>query len=36
MKHLSKGRDKKIFSNSARRTRLLNIGRFIPRGGIRL
>lgn len=36
MKHLSKGKDKSIFINSARRTRKINLMRFIPRGGIRL
>lgn len=36
MNHLPKGLDKAIFINSARRTRKLNIMRFIPRGGIRL
>lgn len=36
MKSLSKGLDKHIFINSARRTRRINIMRFIPRGGIRL
>lgn len=36
MNHLSKGLDRAIFINSARRTRKLNIMRFIPRGGIRL
>lgn len=36
MKHLSKGRDVAIFRNTARRTRSINIIRFIPRGGIRL
>ena len=36
MKHLSKSMDKHIFINSAKRTRNINIMRFIPRGGIRL
>ena len=36
MKRLSKGLDRHIFINSARRTRRINILRFIPRGGIRL
>ena len=36
MKSLSKGLDKSIFINSARRTRKINLMRFIPRGGIRL
>lgn len=36
MNSLSKGLDKKIFINSARRTRKINLMRFIPRGGIRL
>lgn len=36
MKSLSKGLDRSIFINSARRTRKINLMRFIPRGGIRL
>ena len=36
MRSLSKGLDRHIFVNSARRTRRINIIRFIPRGGIRL
>ncbi len=36
MTSLSKGRDSAIFRNTARRTRALNVLRFIPRGGIRL
>lgn len=36
MNHLSKGLDKNIFIHSARRTRAINIFKFIPRGGIRL
>lgn len=36
MKHLSKGRDREIFHNTARQTRRINLMRFIPRGGIRL
>lgn len=36
MNHLSKGLDRNIFINSARRTRRINIMKFIPRGGIRL
>lgn len=36
MNHLSKGLDRHIFINSARRTRSINLLRFIPRGGIRL
>lgn len=36
MKHLSKGLDRSIFINSARRTRKINLMKFIPRGGIRL
>ena len=36
MRSLSKGLDRHIFVNSARRTRRINIMRFIPRGGIRL
>lgn len=36
MNHLSKGLDRSIFVNSARRTRKINVIRFLPRGGIRL
>lgn len=36
MKHLSKKRDSAIFRNTARRTRRINLMKFIPRGGIRL
>lgn len=36
MKHLSSGLDQHIFRNTARKTRKINIMRFIPRGGIRL
>ena len=36
MRHLSKGLDKHIFVSSAKRTRKINLMRFIPRGGIRL
>lgn len=36
MKHLSPAQDQKIFRNTAVRTRVLNVFKFIPRGGIRL
>ena len=36
MKHLRRGRDKKIFKHSAERTRAINLGRAVSRGGIRL
>lgn len=36
MNHLNKGLDGHIFRNTAKRTRAINIMRFIPRGGIRL
>ena len=36
MKHLSSGLDRSIFINTAKRTRKINLMRFIPRGGIRL
>ena len=36
MNHLSKGLDRAIFINTARRTKRINVLRFIPRGGIRL
>lgn len=36
MKHLSKGRDRRIFANTAKRTRALNLGRVVARGGIRM
>lgn len=36
MKHLAKRRDKKIFRNTAMRTRKLNLPVVVPRGGIRL
>lgn len=36
MNHLSKSEDRKIFINTARRTRRINLMKFIPRGGIRL
>lgn len=36
MKHLKKSVDRKIFRHSAERTRAINLGRIISRGGIRL
>lgn len=36
MKHLKKSVDRKIFRNSARRTRAINLTRHVSRGGIRL
>lgn len=36
MKTLPKRRDKKIFKNTAMRTRKLNLPVIVPRGGIRL
>lgn len=36
MRRLNKKRDRRIFQNTARRTRKINVPRFIPRGGIRL
>lgn len=36
MKHLRSSRDQAIFRNTARRTRRINLMKFIPRGGIRL
>lgn len=33
---MNRGLDRTIFRNTARRTRKINILRFIPRGGIRL
>lgn len=36
MKHLSNAKDHAIFRNTARRTRRINLMKFIPRGGIRL
>ena len=33
---MNKGLDRMIFRNTARKTRKLNIMRFLPRGGIRL
>lgn len=36
MKHLSKSQDRAIFINSARKTRRINLMKFMPRGGIRL
>lgn len=36
MKHLPKARDRRIFRNTAMRTRAVNLARFVPRGGIRL
>ena len=36
MRHLSKGQDQAIFRNTARKTRRINLMKFIPRGGIRL
>lgn len=33
---MNRGLDRAIFRNTARKTRKLNILRFIPRGGIRL
>lgn len=36
MKHLPRGKDRKIFRNTAMRTRAVNLGRVVPRGGIRL
>lgn len=36
MKRLRKGLDSMIFQNTAKKTRKINIMRFIPRGGIRL
>lgn len=36
MKHLSRSEDRAIFRNTARKTRRINLMKFIPRGGIRL
>ena len=36
MTNMSKHLDRMIFRNSARRTRAINLTKFIPRGGIRL
>lgn len=36
MNHLYKAMDRAIFNNTARRTRRINLMKFIPRGGIRL
>lgn len=36
MRHLSKKQDAAIFRNTARKTRRINLMKFIPRGGIRL
>ena len=36
MNRLRKGLDRKIFRNTAMRTRAVNLGRVVPRGGIRL
>lgn len=36
MRHLSRSEDRAIFNNTARRTRRINLMKFIPRGGIRL
>lgn len=36
MKRLSKARDKRIFRNTAQRTRALNLVQHVSRGGIRL
>lgn len=36
MNHLYKAMDRRIFINTAKKTRNLNIMKFIPRGGIRL
>lgn len=36
MKYLPKGKDRRIFANTARRTRALNLGRVVARGGIRM
>lgn len=36
MRHLSKGKDSAIFRNTAKRTRRINLMKFVPRGGIRL
>ena len=36
MNHLSKSVDRAIFTNTARKTRKINLMKFIPRGGIRL
>ncbi len=33
---MNRGLDRMIFRNTARKTRKLNIMRFLPRGGIRL
>lgn len=34
--HVSKGKDKKIFSHTAKRTRAINLKTITARGGIRL
>lgn len=36
MKHLKRSLDRKIFRNTAERTRAINLGRIVSRGGIRL
>lgn len=36
MNHLPRRLDRKIFRNTAMRTRAVNLGRIVPRGGIRL
>ena len=36
MKSLSSSQDRAIFRNTARKTRKINLMKFIPRGGIRL
>lgn len=36
MKRLKKRLDRKIFRNTAERTRAINLGRIVSRGGIRL
>lgn len=36
MVNLSRRRDKKIFRNTARKTRAVNVSPTVPRGGIRL
>lgn len=36
MVNLKKSRDKKIFRNTARKTRAVNVSPTTPRGGIRL
>lgn len=36
MRHLSSGRDRRIFRNTAEKTRIVNLSPRVPRGGIRL